>query len=249
MSIEKLINKYEVNKKQSDYAIKKEIVHKMKKLIHSHVLLDVSCEQIQHDFIDLFEGYRLEAYYEKTGKKVHNSTTVNHQDIIAVGYGFNMSRAEAHKEWSQVLPETLFHKVKKGHANLTEAQAKMLLKHSLMQRRGELQHMFHGKWDVLDTHIQIALESVYYNSPGLFAYNANNNLKTAIEAFMFSPEKTHLLKIAYELMKYKHKNFDNVMHNRRKLEGFLICGTDDPMYVEQQLEMLDYQVYLNKLIA
>lgn len=93
----KIAEKYDVSTKQSTYNIKKQIIHKMRRLLKTNVTLGFSNDLIKQDFLVLFEGCRLEAYYEKTGLSI--KTAPNTQSNVAVGYGFNMSRPEAKVEW------------------------------------------------------------------------------------------------------------------------------------------------------
>lgn len=130
-------------------------------------------KQARTRFTIAYEGVRLRAYDDATGRPFTDPSTV--KGDITVGVGFNMTRSrsnggtEAQKEWHEVLGDRVsFQDVLEGRVELTEEQMQDLLTFSLNIREKEIEDMYGtALWAVSRANERVAIESAYYNGPSL----------------------------------------------------------------------------------
>jgi len=226
--MKKIAEKYKVSLHQKDFAIKRQILLKIRKLMKINENMGFKDNNIILDCLKIFENCKLEAYYEQTG---HNVSMCQEEGNIAVGYGFNLTRPEAEAEFLSILPNVCFEAVKKGKRKLKQEEADLLLLESVKIRTKELNVIFQRQWNYLPEYVKVALESVYYNCPRIFY--AKTNLKNKIKDFLIKKDEMILYEIAEMLIMYKHKNFPEALNERRRLECVLMCGTEDFYEIQQ----------------
>ena len=164
---------------------------------------------------------------------------------ITVGYGFNMSRKEAKKEWLAVFQNNnpSFEEVKNGAKSLSDEQMSTLLTSAMSVREKELIKLYGDSWNKMSANEQLMTESLYYNGGNTAVgitqdtrtgMPVNSRYLTAMKQYT-KTGKPEDMEILYNIVNQHMGSFNNKTRNvpkrRRQLEAILGHSTAALNYI------------------
>jgi GH24 family phage-related lysozyme (muramidase) len=189
---------------------------------------DQEIKQQMQNLIEKFEGNRVDAYDDATGKSVKNILKI--VGNVTVGIGFNMDTSTAKNEWLQVFPANNpnFNDVYFGKIKLTNQQSKLLFQHSFELRYNRIANYYGHYWQKLTQNEQTAIMSVAYNNEKLVTYwkNKETNFSKNIKLWAKTKDLTFLHNAANEIRFNSGSQAKKLpaLQNRRNHEAAMLLG-------------------------
>lgn len=179
-------------------------------------------QKLRADFLKFFEGVRLWAYDDATGKPVKENQGT--QGRITVGVGFNMDAADAPKIWQRIVgAASSFQYVKAGQVAISQVQAQNLLDCFLDQQVCFLKKQYGAVWAQCPAHHRLPLESACFNSPALV--KKGTQFHASLTQYYTHRRRCDFEKAVYELACRSNLRQIPGLQKRRCAEAFLLWGT------------------------
>lgn len=165
-------------------------------------------------FITTNEGFKSEAYYD--GK-----------ENITIGYGFNMKRDKAKKEWDKAFQGAInFDDAYNNKVKITKAQALVLFDVSIKNRRKEVKKYY--DIDKLKLNELLAVEDLYYCGPKLAG--KDTNFRKLMNLYTKTSDPEYLKEAVDEVLYRSNKERITGMQNRRDAQAEMLNSLKVPLY-------------------